>query len=39
MEHLQNLDNALADVERAGSTTSEEKSGWCWKWVKILGSV
>jgi len=29
MEHLQNLDNLLADVERAEATISGEKSDWC----------
>jgi hypothetical protein len=39
MEHLQNLDNVLADVERAGATISGEKSDWCWNGVKIVGFV
>jgi hypothetical protein len=39
MEHLQNLDNVLADVERAGDTMSGEKSDWCWNMVKIVGFV
>ena len=39
MEHLQNLDNVLADVERAGVTISGEKSDWCWNGVKIVGFV
>jgi len=39
MEHLQNLDNVLADVERAGATISGEKSDWCWNGVNIVGCV
>jgi len=39
MEHLQNLDNVLADVERAGATVCGEKSDWCWNWVKIVRLV
>jgi len=36
MEHLQNIDNVLADVERAGATISGEKSDWCSNGVKIV---
>jgi len=36
MEHLQNLDNVLADVGRAGATISGEKSDWWWNGVKIV---
>ena len=39
MEHLQNLDNVLADVERAGATISGEMSNWCWNGVTIVGFV
>jgi hypothetical protein len=39
MEHLQNLNNVLADVERAGATISREKSDWCWNGVQIVGCV
>ena len=39
MEHLQNLDNVLADVERAGATISGETSDWYWNRVKIVGFV
>jgi hypothetical protein len=39
MKHLQNLDNVLADVERAGGTISGEKSNWCRNSVKIVGFV
>jgi hypothetical protein len=39
MEHLQNLDNVLADVESAGATISGEKSDSCWNVVKIVGFV
>jgi hypothetical protein len=39
MEHLQNLDYVLADVERAGATMSGEMSDWCWNGVKIVGFV
>ena len=37
MEHLQNLDNILADVETAGATISGQKSDWCWNGAKIVG--
>jgi len=36
MEHLQNLDNVLADVERAGATISGYNSNWCWNGVTTL---
>jgi hypothetical protein len=39
IEHLQNLDKVLADVERAGASISGEKSDWCWNGVKIVGFV
>jgi len=39
MEHLQNLDNVLADVERTGATISGGKSDWCRNGVKIVGGV
>jgi hypothetical protein len=39
MEHLQNLHNVLANVERAGAAISGEKSDRCWNGVKILGFV
>ena len=39
LEHLQNRDDVLADVERAGATISGEKSDWCWNVVKIVGFV
>jgi len=39
VDHLQNLDNVLADVERAGATISREKSAWCWNRVKIVRFV
>jgi hypothetical protein len=37
MERLNNLDNVLADVERAGATIWEEKSNWCWNGLQIVG--
>jgi len=39
MEHLQNLNNVLPDVERAGATISGEKSDRCWNGVKIVSFV
>jgi hypothetical protein len=36
MEHLQNLDNVPADVERAEATISGENSDRCWNGVKIV---
>jgi len=37
MEHLHNLDNVVADVERAGATMYGEKSDQCWNRAKIVG--
>jgi len=39
MEHLQNLNNVLAAVERAGAIISEEKSDWWGKGVKLVGFI
>ena len=39
MEHLQNLNNVLADMERAGDTISGDKSNWCWNGVKMVSFV
>jgi hypothetical protein len=39
MDHLQNLDDVLAYVERAGATISGETSDLCWNTVKIVGFV
>jgi len=36
MEHLRNLDNVLANEERAGASMSGEKADWCWNRVKIV---
>jgi len=36
IEHLQNLDDVLAEVERAGATISGETSDWCWNRVQIV---
>jgi hypothetical protein len=39
VEHLQNLDNVFADVERAGANIAGEKSDWCWNRVKNIEYV
>jgi hypothetical protein len=39
LEHLQNLDKVLADIERAGATISGEKSDWCWNGINIVGFI
>ena len=39
MEHLKNLDNVLADVERAGATMSGEQSDKCCNTIKMVGFV
>jgi len=39
MDHLQNLDNILADVQRAGATIPREKSDWGWNRVTIVEFV
>jgi len=39
MEPLQNVDNVLADVERAGATISRGISDCHWNGVKILEFV
>ena len=36
MQHLQNHDNILANVERSGATLSGEKSDCCWNGVRIV---
>ena len=38
-EHLQNLDRVLAELERAGTTISAEKSHFCSAGMKIVGFV
>jgi hypothetical protein len=38
-EYLQNLDNVLADMKRAGATLSGETSHWSWNRGKIVGFV
>ena len=39
MEHLQDLNYVLADMERAGAAVSGEKSDGCWNGVKMVGFV
>ena len=39
MEHIQNLDKVLADLERAGLTISVEKSQFCMRGLQIVGYV
>jgi len=39
MEHLQSLNNILANMERAGATISGEISDWCWQGVQIVEYV
>lgn len=39
MEHLQNLDAVLCDVERSGATISGEKSQFCMEGIQIVGYV
>jgi len=39
LEHIQNLDAVLADLERAGATISAEKSMFCMAGLKIVGYV
>lgn len=37
LEHIVNVDNVLADIERAGATVSGEKSQWVGERVEIVG--
>lgn len=39
LEHVQNLDKVLADLERAGASISAEKSMFCMAGLKIVGYV
>jgi hypothetical protein len=39
LEHIQNLDRVLADLERAGLTISMEKSQFCMRGLQIVGYV
>ena len=39
MEHIQNLDVVLADIERAEATVSGEKSQFCMRGLKVVGFV
>ena len=39
LEHIQNLDKVLADVERSGATISGEKSQFCMTGIKIVGFI
>ena len=39
LEHLQNLDKVLADIEWAGATVLGEKSDWCWNGIMIVDFV
>jgi RNase H-like domain found in reverse transcriptase/Integrase zinc binding domain/Reverse transcriptase (RNA-dependent DNA polymerase) len=39
LEHIQNLDIVLSDLERAGCTISGEKSQFCMSGIKIVGFI
>ena len=39
MEHIQNLDVVLANIERAGATVSGKKSQFCMRGLKVVGFV
>jgi len=39
MEDCQNLNNILANVDRAGASISRENANWCWNGVRIVGSI
>ena len=39
VEHIQNLDSVLADLERAGVTIAEAKSQFCRAGIKIVGYI
>lgn len=39
VEHIQNLDAVLADVERAGITIARAKSQFCYSGIKIVGFI
>lgn len=39
LEHIQNLDEVLCDIERAGATISGEKSQWCMSGLKVVGYI
>ena len=39
MEHIQNLDQILADLEKAGVTISRVKSQFCQADIKIVGYI
>ncbi|EXJ78710.1 hypothetical protein A1O1_09112 [Capronia coronata CBS 617.96] len=39
LEHIQNLDKVLCDLERAGATVSREKSQFCVSGMKFVGYV
>lgn len=39
MDHLQSLDNLLANVERAEPTVSREKSDLCWNGINMVRFV
>ena len=39
MEHIQNLDVVLADIERAEATVLGEKSQFCMRGLKVVGFV
>ena len=39
LEHIQNIDKTLCEIERAGATVSGAKTQWCKPGVKIVGFV
>ena len=39
VEHIQNLDAVLADLERAGITIAGTKSQFCYSGIKIVGYI
>jgi Integrase zinc binding domain/RNase H-like domain found in reverse transcriptase/Reverse transcriptase (RNA-dependent DNA polymerase) len=39
LEHIQNLDRVLADIERSGTTIAAEKSKFCMAGLKVVGFV
>jgi hypothetical protein len=39
LEHIQNIDRTLCEIERAGATVSGAKTQWCQPGVKIVGFV
>jgi hypothetical protein len=39
LEHIQNIDRTLCEIERAGATVSGAKTQWCQPGVRIVGFV